>query len=112
MRTNEFEIRESPDSGWRRVTLLGELDMNAGPELEERLHELRASGQSVLLDLSQLNFMDSTGLTIMIRAINSARGGGWDFVIDPSLSPQVRELFDLTALDRYAGIDGMDPSFA
>jgi anti-anti-sigma factor len=112
MRSSTFEIRESLESGWLRVTLLGELDMSAGPELEERLHELQADCQAVLMDLSQLGFMDSTGLTIMIQAIQAARKDGWAFMIDPALSPQVRKLFSLTALDEYAGIDGLASSSA
>ena len=88
------------------MTLLGELDMNAGSGLEQRLTELQAQGDSVLMDLSQLEFMDSTGLAIMVRAIQSSRNDGWAFVIDPNLSPRVRRLFTLTGVDRFAGLEG------
>jgi anti-anti-sigma factor len=64
----------------------------------------------VRLDLSQLKFMDSTGLEVMTRAINASRRDGWTFSIDPELSPQVQGLFRLTALDRFAGIDERDCS--
>ena len=69
MRAGEFEIRESEDSGQLRLTLLGELDVSVGPELRARLEELRAEGRSVLMDLSGLEFMDSTGVAIMAWAI-------------------------------------------
>lgn len=100
------------EAGWLRLMLLGELDLSVGPELEARLEELRAEGRSVLMDLSKLDFMDSTGLTIVIEAIEACRSNGWAFMIDPDLSPQVRELFRLTALDQFAGIDGTGASTA
>jgi anti-anti-sigma factor len=108
MGSAEFEIRESLESGWLRLTLLGELDMAAAPELEVRLRELQREGRSVLMDLSQLQFMDSSGLALVTRAINSSRSNGWAFVVDPDLSPQVRRLFRLTATDRFVGTNGAD----
>ena len=112
MQSGHFQIRESVDGSRVRLTLLGELDMSYGRQLEDRLVELRSEGRSVVMDLSQLEFMDSTGLAIMTRAINSSTNEGWEFVIDPGLSPQVRRLFKLTAMDRYAGIDSTDGASA
>lgn len=82
--------------------------MSTAPELEARLEQLQAARRTVLMDLSELEFMDSTGLGIMTRAINSSRSDGWVFVIEPELAPQVRSLFRLTAVDQFAGIDGTD----
>ncbi len=104
----EFEIRETPVSGCLRLTLLGELDLSCACELETRLSQLQAERRPVLLDLSQLAFMDSTGLAIMTRAINSSRADGWAFVIDSDLSPPVQRLFSLTALDRFAQVESVD----
>ena len=93
MVSGEFEIRESEDSGQLRLTLLGELDVTVASALRARFEELHAEGRSVLMDLSGLEFMDSTGVAIMIWAIESSRSDRWTFVIDPDLSPQVRKLF-------------------
>jgi anti-anti-sigma factor len=109
---SEFEIRESLESRWLRLTLLGELDMSVGRQLEGRLRELQVEQRSVLIDLSRLDFMDSTGLAIMIRAINASRSNGWAFMIDPNLAPQVRSLFKVTAVDQLVGIDAIDPPSA
>jgi anti-sigma B factor antagonist len=109
MGSPQFEIRESLESGWLRLTLLGEMDMSTASELETRLGVLQAERRSVVMDLSRLEFMDSTGLSIMTRAINASRSDGWVFVIDPDLSPQVRKLFSLTALDRFAGLNSRHP---
>lgn len=111
MDSGQFEIRESPERDRLRLTLLGELDLSCASGLEARLGELQAENRSVVIDLSRLDFMDSTGLAIMTRAINSSRAGRWNFVIDPDLSPQVRRLFSLTAVDRFAGIETGDPAW-
>ena len=108
MRFPEFEVRESVENEWLRLTLRGELDLATAPELEARLGELQAECRSVLMDLSQLGFMDSTGLSIMTRAINSSRSNGWEFAIDPDLSPQVERLLKLTAVDQFVGLDSRD----
>ena len=108
----EFEIRESLDGGRLRLTLLGELDLASRQVLESRLEELQLDGRPVLLDLSQLEFMDSTGLAIVTGAIKSSRTGGWPFVIGSDLSPQVQRLFRLTGLDEFAGLDGNKASSA
>jgi anti-anti-sigma factor len=103
MHTPTFEIRESQQDGWFRLALVGELDMAAAPILEDRLTDLQSHRQSVLVDLSQLSFMDSTGLRIMVESIRSASADGWRFAIDPNLSSQVRTLFRITHLEPFVG---------
>lgn len=53
------------------------------------------------MDLSELDFMDSSGLKVMIDSINSASTDGWSFTIGPDLTPQVRKLFRMTSVDRF-----------
>ena len=47
--------------------------------------------------------MDSTGISLLIRAFKHTRQNGWQFEVDPDLSPQVKQLFKLTNLERFAG---------
>ncbi len=90
--------------------LCGELDIAAVPELRTRLKELQAEGRGVVMDLSQLQFIDSSGLEVLAGAIRSAGNSRWRFVIAPDLAPQVSSVFRLTAFDRFAGIDRDEPS--
>lgn len=53
------------------------------------------------LDLSRLQFIDSTGLSLLIRTVGDARIKKWRFVIDSNLTPQVRGLFKLARLEYF-----------
>jgi anti-sigma B factor antagonist len=96
--TFHFEIQQHHEHGKLRLQLTGELDLASAPLLENQLERLRADRQSVRLDLSRLGFMDSTGIHLLISAINQASRDGWQFEVDPELSPQVERLFELTGL--------------
>ena len=96
-----FEIRESTAAGSLRLSLVGELDLASAPELEDRLALLRATNCPTRLDLSKLEFIDSTGLHVLIRAVGDARRSGWSFQIEPEVGPQVRRLFRLVDFDRF-----------
>ncbi|HEY2656844.1 MAG TPA: STAS domain-containing protein [Solirubrobacteraceae bacterium] len=62
-------MRERPDpDGTVTLTLLGDLDLTTAETLSTRLAELKTAGHPVRLDLSQLSFIDSTGiLEISVR---------------------------------------------
>ena len=63
--------------GALRVTLSGELDVATAPSVEERLVELEGgAAQRIVLDLSALSFIDSTGLSLLINTDSRARKAG------------------------------------
>ena len=80
------------------VRLTGELDLDTAPELDQRLQEVAAGGHTnVLIDLSEVEFMDSTGLRSIVRAQYSADSDGRRLTLRRG-SPQVQRLFELTGL--------------
>jgi anti-sigma B factor antagonist len=71
----DVTIEERGDTA--HVTLIGELDISTAPRLEEDLRRVEAGSPQVLvLDLSKLTFMDSTGLRLLIGADARARDAG------------------------------------
>ena len=96
-----FEIHESRTDDWLRLSLTGELDRASISGLEDRLSSLRAVRSPVRLDLSRLEFIDSSGLRLLIQTIGDGRMKHWDVGIEPDLSPQVMRLFKLMHLDRF-----------
>lgn len=64
-----FEVRrEELDDGIRAFSVRGELDMNTAPELQQGINEVLAeSGVSIMLDLSACEFIDSTGIALIVR---------------------------------------------
>jgi len=63
------------------LSLRGELDMDTVAPVETRLDELAAQGQATLLDLDALDFMDSVGIRLVLRACECAARDGWSFCV-------------------------------
>ena len=60
------------------VELSGELDISTSPEVEERLLQLERDGvpEWLIIDLREVGFLDSTGLSLLINADRRARDAG------------------------------------
>jgi anti-anti-sigma factor len=63
-----FSISISDRDGRAVVVIRGELDLATAPDLEAALNERLDSGQDVVVDLRELDFMDSTGLRALVTA--------------------------------------------
>jgi anti-sigma B factor antagonist len=90
-----------PERDVVRVRPVGTLDLATVPLLEEQLAQLRAAGfTAVLLDLRGLEFMDSTGLRLMLRWDAAARADGFSLGIVPG-SPVIQRVFELTGTEPH-----------
>lgn len=92
------------DDGVRVVSVRGELDLSTAPELEPPLEEAASSGDaSVLIDLSECEFIDSTGIALIVRTwqrLDSGAGGdGSGKVVICSGNDQVRRVLEITGLE-------------
>jgi anti-sigma B factor antagonist len=95
-----FEMHERRDErGVVRLSLSGELDLAVADRLRSRLRQLARSHATVILDLSDLQFIDSTGLSILLTNFNDAAHNGWQLQVDPKLTSQVRRVIELVGLD-------------
>jgi anti-sigma B factor antagonist len=95
----QFSIEELRDGdGVLRVLVRGELDLTVAAQLEERLRDLRREGARVRLDLSRLEFIDSSGLRVVTLAAIDARRDGWDLEVVRELPPTVRRPFELLGM--------------
>jgi anti-anti-sigma factor len=77
----------------------GVLDGLQANELRHQVSELVASGNNlVLLDLADVNFIDSSGLGTLIAVLKMLRTAGGDLYLC-SLAAPVQNLFALTRMD-------------
>lgn len=98
----EFQIENGVDpDGFVRVRVLGELDVAVADELTRVLDKLRHDDAKVRLDLSELGFIDSSGLRALITARRHAANDGWAFEVDRNLSEPARRLFELAGVESY-----------
>ena len=89
---------EQPD-GAQELRLIGELDLTTTPILAEALSALPAEAkQPLLFDLSELTFLDSTGLNLLIRTAQDHPGGRVQLRSPTSNVRRVLELAGLSAL--------------
>ena len=91
-----FSCEVQPERGAVRVFALGSLDVATVPALEAQLGELRDAGfRRLIVDLSKLGFMDSTGLRLLLKWDAEARQDGFSIELVPG-PPAVQRVFELT----------------
>jgi anti-anti-sigma factor len=95
-----LEISRIFDDGTVRVSLRGELDLAGSQQMEDSMAEIdRQDPARVVVDLSGLAFIDSTGLRLLLQADARARERGYELVLRPGTAP-VQRVFEVTgALD-------------
>jgi len=80
------------------IAVSGELDLASGPVLEKELAQaIQGNGDQVIVDLRGLEFMDSSGLSILVRAHGAAQDAGRRFVLIRG-PKQVQRLLSLTGV--------------
>ena len=97
--TGLFSCEVIPDREGATVAPRGELDMATIGAVEHELRHLRRSGfEKLVLDLSGLTFMDSTGLHLVTRWTQEASQDGFVFEIEPGprVVQRVFELAEMT----------------
>jgi stage II sporulation protein AA (anti-sigma F factor antagonist) len=93
----EFEVEEGHDAGVITLRPAGELDIGTADRLQRALLEGRAPGDRVVLDLARLEFIDSTGLNVIVRAVEAARTQRWELRLRHG-PPAVRRVFEIAGL--------------
>lgn len=93
----ELEVRDSGTNA-PVVAARGEVDVEAAPSLREALSELLQSGRPVVVDLTDVSFLDSTGLGALVAARTAATERGVSLPLVCS-QPRILKLFTITGLD-------------
>lgn len=87
------------------VYLSGEVDAYTAPNLREKILPLtEQAGAEVIIDLSGVNYIDSTGLGIFIGALKSTHTHNSKIKLK-GLSSRVERLFKITGLDEVLDLD-------
>ena len=96
-----LELRIEHDQGAPRLVVSGELDLASAEVLTSQMKQLESTEPPLLvLDLRELDFMDSTGLRTVIAADNRAKDRGARLVIVRA-SEEVNRVFRLTRMDEH-----------
>jgi anti-anti-sigma factor len=92
------------EDGVRVIAIRGELDLSTASDLEGPLEDVVASGDAaVLIDLSGCEFIDSTGIALIVRAWQrldrAADGDGDGRVVICNDNDQVRRVLEITGIE-------------
>ena len=93
-----FRCDVIPERQAVRVVVHGELDIATAPAFAATLVELHDAGfREIILDLRDLEFLDSTGLRAILDTNHRALHGGAALVVIPGPAP-VQRLFDVAGV--------------
>jgi anti-sigma B factor antagonist len=96
----EVRTEVSDVAGWTVVSVYGEVDVATAPSLREQLIGLVSDGSTnLVLDLEGVDFLDSTGLGVIVSALKRARTHGGDLRL-VCTQARIRRLFEITGLDK------------
>lgn len=103
---SDFRVEEEqPLPGAVLFVVHGDLDLHSADELGDRLVSAVERGpSSVVIDLSDVGFVDSQGLGALLRGTRRFGAGEGRFrLVVPA--PEIRRVFEITALDRVFPLD-------
>ncbi|RAU21704.1 anti-sigma factor antagonist [Paramagnetospirillum kuznetsovii] len=81
------------------VTLSGEVDLSHSPNLRKVLMDLMLDKKAVVVELSGVSYIDSSGVAGLVEAYQMARKNGSPFTL-AALADPVRRVLQLARLDR------------
>ena len=96
----ELDVTVRQESGCTVVAVAGEVDVYTAPTLDQALSATIADGCTcVVVDLTGVDFLDSTGLSVLVKALKRIReaDGSLDVVVS---ADRVAKVFRLTGLDK------------
>jgi len=94
----DIEIHQSQDA--IVISPKGDVDMSNSPELQRNLKEtLKGRPIRLIVDLSNVPYMDSSGVATLVEAMQISRRQSTNLVLC-SLQAKVRSVFEIARLDR------------
>lgn len=95
----DVELPEKSPNGWTVVAASGEIDVASAATLRDRLIELiNGKSNHLILDLDGVDFIDSTGLGVLVGAVRRARADDGDMRLVCS-NARLLKVFSVTGLD-------------
>lgn len=92
------------ESGVPVITLEGEVDVYTAPQLKQQMITLLEAGtKQMLIDLTQVEYFDSTALGVLIGGLKRMRERDGNLAL-VCPSPRIRRVFEITGLDKIFDI--------
>ena len=96
----ELGLGVTESDGSTVLTVRGEVDVYTAPKLREKLVELVAKGRyHIVVDLEAVDFLDSTGLGVLVGGLKRVRSHGGDLVL-VCTHQRIIKVFEITGLTK------------
>jgi anti-sigma B factor antagonist len=102
----DLDVETTPRGNATVLTLRGEIDVYTAPRLRQAIVDVVDGGaQHVVLDMEKVDFLDSTGLGVMVEGLKriSGRAGTLSVV---ATQDKILKIFDITGLNKAFGMFG------
>ncbi|MEU5310284.1 STAS domain-containing protein [Streptomyces sp. NPDC021562] len=93
-----FDMRISDSPGRVVLTAAGELDFTARSQAAPVIGPLVLAGRDLVVDLTQVTFMDAAGLGMLLRLCDRVVAGGGAMELR-GLRPEIRRVLELTGTE-------------
>jgi anti-sigma B factor antagonist len=92
-------LSSNEELGFRVVSVGGEVDLSWSPQLRKAILDALATKKPVAVNLSQVSYIDSSGIAALVEGFQQARGKNQRFALI-AISSAVRAVLELARLDR------------
>ena len=99
-----YEFAQFELDGARVLRASGEFGLESADEFRGQVDGALATGAPVVLDLSAVDFMDSTALSVILNALKESWARGQALLIAGPLRQQIASLFSITGVSRYVTV--------
>ena len=99
-----FKIKSEEKENIGVISVKGEVDMFTSPSLREKLLPLfKKNVKGIIVDLSEVSFMDSSGIATLVEGLQWSKKAGKKFILT-GLGTNVKNALELTKLDNIFNI--------
>ena len=101
-----FAVRSERSDAVEHVRVEGEIDLSVVGELDSEMRRAEATdAERIELDLDRLEFLDASGVRLLLRLYQRSRGDSQRLRIRPASSPQVRRVLEVTGVGELLPIE-------
>jgi anti-sigma B factor antagonist len=100
----EFTVDHRVENGDVVLEVRGDIDVATAPQLWREIEPQLDTTRHVVVDLSKVSFIDSTGVGTIIRAVNALRDRGQRLKVR-SPTPMTKTVFETVGLTRLVDVE-------
>ena len=96
----DLELETTEQNGKSVLTVRGEIDVYTAPRLRQTIVDLvEAGARDIVVDMEQVDFLDSTGLGVLVEGLKRVRSRQGDLAL-VATQDKILKIFDITGLSK------------